>query len=132
MQTARARSLPESALQSRGCTYPYMLRGFERPDLAFPARLQFDFQEQTANGKRELFEQYEWNLSATLITVDFMLEHANTKAHEHWRAIAVRQLAYHWKYIQHFRREKPSLALREKRMKALFDEAIALGRDRFP
>ena len=109
MQTARARSLPESALQSQGCTYPYMLRGFERPDLAFPARLQFDFQEQTANGKRELFEQYEWNLSATLITVDFMLEHANTKAHEHWRAIAVRQLAYHWKYIQHVDRKSTRL-----------------------
>jgi hypothetical protein len=114
---------------ARGAYLDYGRLCIDNPNLAFPKLLKMNFNDESAEGSREIFEKYEWFVSTLLMTAKFIFETSGRD--RRLREIMVMQLAYHWRYLEHFRDKRHYLTRWNTELSAEFDEAIELGRGKF-
>ena len=109
--------------------FDYAKMAVEKPELAFPANQKLNFQNQTFNGDALEFERYEWFVSSMLATVHFISR--VERSSKHWHEMMINQVAYHWRYIEHFRMTKLYLQNWDKELTKILDEGLARGRARY-
>jgi hypothetical protein len=107
----------------------YVQLSIGHPTWAFPPLISIDLNTQTIDGARERFEQYEWFVSSTIATANFILE--SSRRDRIWNEMMILQLAYHWRYLEHFRSTKPYLIIWDRTLSREFDDAIAIGKTKF-
>jgi hypothetical protein len=122
---------------ARRAYFDYTQIAQRNPRFAFPALGRVDFNKELFDGSREKFEKYEWFLSSLLATVAFVTEGTGGRLtiaprKRLWRKTAVLQLAYHWKYLEHFRHKKNFLIAWGIAYKRLISEAIEAGKLKYP
>src|SRR4051794_4208316 len=110
--------------------YDYLKMALDNPDLAFPPTAKFNYKEQTLDGDKEKFEQYEWFLSAMLVTVHFVRKVRPWS--KLWKNLTTNQISYHWEYIETFWDDKRFI----ENWRSVYDdemkEGIKKGKDKYP
>jgi hypothetical protein len=105
----------------------YLRVALENPDLAYPGAIaEFDYDKQIIGDDRLEFQRYEWFVSFTLASTRLMFQTA--KKGTHWHNIAVRQISYHWRYLEKYGNTKHFLKRWYSEQKKIMDEAIKLGK----
>jgi len=100
--------------------------GQRSPDLAFPIRTEIAYETQTIRGDPLEFEKYEWFVSTVLAAAHFIFE--SSRGDRTWHKMMILQMAYHWNYLERFRKKKQFLIVWDRAMKSEIDEAIQFGK----
>lgn len=121
---------------ARNAYIKYIELAFVTPEYAFPDWSKMDFAAQVyrigdnAADAKKFFEKYEWFLSIMLNTSNFVftsvpLDHPLGK-------LMQLQFAYHWKYIERFKKTKNYLKIWYEAHRGQIDEGVAFGKKNYP
>jgi hypothetical protein len=117
---------------ARNAYIKYIELAFHHPEFAAPdwEKINFDAESfgpsKDPKERKKKFEQYCWFVSIMMHTVDFVFTAAPSNAV--LQDVMILQIAYHWKYIDYFKRSKKHLAYRYDQHKDQIDKGIRIGR----
>jgi hypothetical protein len=110
----------------------YVELAFHNPEFAAPDWEEIDFDTKSfgpsnnSEERKKKFEQYCWFVSVMMNTATFVFT-AAPRRHV-LQKLMILQIAYHWKYIDHFKERKMHLVYRYDQHKKQIDKGIRLGK----
>jgi hypothetical protein len=119
---------------ARNAYIKYIELAFQHPQFSSPNWEKFDFDKESFSladhdpkEKKELqFEQYEWFVSVMMNTAHLVF--TTTHRDPVLQDLMILQIAYHWKYIDHFKTKRKYLEYRHSQYKKQIDEGVRLGK----